>query len=70
MAAKGKVDKFLGLAAELSFSTVFLIKITSHTVLCSWNACFGSDVVKLKSPKRKSMYSPDSVLRRCSFSLF
>lgn len=36
---------------------MFLIRITSHTVLCapSWNACFGKAVVELHSPKRKAI---------------
>lgn len=40
---------------KVEFSTVFLIRITSHTALCSWNACFGSAAVTLNSPKRKSI---------------
>lgn len=42
-------------SGKVEFSTVFLIRITSHTALCCWNACFGSAVVTLNGPKRKSI---------------
>lgn len=65
----GRQTGFLS-RGEVEFSTVFLIRITSHTALCSWNACFGSAAVTLNSPKRKSIKTSFSRLLRpvdCSF---